>query len=462
MAKNRLILVLVLLITFLAWSATATIQIVATPDIGNAPLDVSFSFTNDGAEQFIAYAWDLNGDSAIESTAAAPVYRYLEDGTYPITLTATVTEGQTMTASSEVTVRKGILVAVTALPSSGVAPLTVQFTVAATGQEPMSYAWDFNADGIIDTTQQNPVKTFETAGEYNINLKIMDAVGNSASKNVPVVVTKFDSALNLTSYFPTELAIGENSVTFLVENGGTNTIRTISARIVGIGIQHVSSTSIDSLSAGDQDSITVRMNVLQSGILKPTIKILDKSFPVTFTVAQQTQYNKEELQAKYQELKTKLQEQEATYTTKKSEGYLVTEIFDSIKSAKSILQSTQQQLLTSRLGEAQVNMNLAESSLTDIERSLKESQKPKQTVMGWLKENIIMIVAILTGLGTIGGFIGVWASKAKSQAARLGESIKHKFAKKPAEAKAEEKKEEAKAEEKPAEEKKKKKSKKEN
>lgn len=61
--------------------------------------------------------------------------------------------------------------------NSGGLPLTVNFSSAGTldpdGQV-LSYAWDFNGDGLIDSTLPNPTYTFTTAGTYSVQLTVTD------------------------------------------------------------------------------------------------------------------------------------------------------------------------------------------------------------------------------------------------------------------------------------------------
>lgn len=49
----------------------------------------------------------------------------------------------------------------------------VQFIdITSGGMPPYTYAWDFNADGITDSTEQNPEWTFEECGRYNVTLTV--------------------------------------------------------------------------------------------------------------------------------------------------------------------------------------------------------------------------------------------------------------------------------------------------
>ncbi|AKB29120.1 cell surface protein [Methanosarcina siciliae T4/M] len=77
--------------------------------------------------------------------------------------------------------------AFTASPTSGDAPLTVQFTDESTGS-PTSWAWDFENDGIIDSTNQNPSFTYTSAGNYTVNLTVANAGGSDSEVKTDYIV----------------------------------------------------------------------------------------------------------------------------------------------------------------------------------------------------------------------------------------------------------------------------------
>jgi hypothetical protein len=72
----------------------------------------------------------------------------------------------------------------------GLAPLTVSFSSEASDPEgqPLTYEWDFDADGAIDSNDPNPTFTFTENGVYNATLQVTDKFGKSASDYVVVVV----------------------------------------------------------------------------------------------------------------------------------------------------------------------------------------------------------------------------------------------------------------------------------
>jgi PKD repeat protein len=74
----------------------------------------------------------------------------------------------------------------TATPTSGNAPLPVQFTDTSTGA-PTSWAWDFG-DGSTSTAR-NPSHTYTTAGTYTVTLVATNAGGPGAPKTAQVTVT---------------------------------------------------------------------------------------------------------------------------------------------------------------------------------------------------------------------------------------------------------------------------------
>jgi PKD repeat protein len=74
----------------------------------------------------------------------------------------------------------------TASPTSGQAPLSVQFTDTSTGS-PTTWAWDFG-DGATSTAQ-NPQHTYAAAGTYTASLTASNAGGSSAPATTSITVT---------------------------------------------------------------------------------------------------------------------------------------------------------------------------------------------------------------------------------------------------------------------------------
>jgi cytochrome c len=85
---------------------------------------------------------------------------------------------------------------------NGTTPLTVRFSSAGTTDpdgDPLSYAWDFDADGKVDSRKADPTHTYRDNGVYEATLKVTDRTGRSASASVPIVVGNKAPVVTLTT-----------------------------------------------------------------------------------------------------------------------------------------------------------------------------------------------------------------------------------------------------------------------
>ncbi|NCD34685.1 MAG: PKD domain-containing protein [Spartobacteria bacterium] len=71
-------------------------------------------------------------------------------------------------------------------PERGNAPLNVQFTDTSGGQV-SSWEWDFDNDGEVDSTLQNPANTYGSAGLYSVKLTVAGAEGSSTLVKTNVI-----------------------------------------------------------------------------------------------------------------------------------------------------------------------------------------------------------------------------------------------------------------------------------
>lgn len=65
------------------------------------------------------------------------------------------------------------------------------FTDKSTG-ESLTYEWDFDGDGEVDSMEQNPTYTFDTAGAYNVKLTVTDAEGTTSEYLSEIVISLKD------------------------------------------------------------------------------------------------------------------------------------------------------------------------------------------------------------------------------------------------------------------------------
>ena len=186
-------------------SATIDIVVTATdmppvaraegaPLSGTAPLEVQFTGSNSSDDLgIVTYSWEF-ADQGATDTTADPIYTFTTPGNYEVLLTVTDTNGQTgtdtilVTVSAEAENLPPVAVA-QAAPTSGSAPLEVQFTGSNSYDDTaiVSYFWDF-MDGLSTATEPDPIITFATTGTYNITLTVTDADGLTDTATVSVVV----------------------------------------------------------------------------------------------------------------------------------------------------------------------------------------------------------------------------------------------------------------------------------
>ena len=162
-----------------------------TPGVGTAPLTVTFTDTSvAGSGTITSWAWDFGDGNT--STLQNPTHTYTAAGSYTVTLSVTDSN-----ALSDGALPQSVVVSAagvgpsasgTAVPSSGVAPLTVNFTdTSVAGTSPINFwYWDFD-DGFSDVTQ-NPSHTFTVPGTYAVQLSVGDSAGGFDT-SAPIVVT---------------------------------------------------------------------------------------------------------------------------------------------------------------------------------------------------------------------------------------------------------------------------------
>lgn len=98
----------------------------------------------------------------------------------------------------------------------------IQFIDASTGN-PTSWSWDFDNDGTIDSNEQNPIWSYDTAGSYSVSLTVSDGLRNSttisSSKNkrnrMSNTETKIDY-ITVDTALP-EISLSQNSLHFDID-----------------------------------------------------------------------------------------------------------------------------------------------------------------------------------------------------------------------------------------------------
>jgi parallel beta-helix repeat protein len=162
---------------------------IGAPTSGVAPLEVTF--TDQSTGDVTSWAWDFDNNGVIDSTAQNPIYVYATAGAYTVSLTVTGPGGtDTKTKVDYINVSPSSTAPVadfSGSPRSAVdPPLTVAFADESTGSV-TSWEWDFDNDGIVDSTDQNPSYTYSVAGRYTVKLTVTGPGGSDSETKTDYV-----------------------------------------------------------------------------------------------------------------------------------------------------------------------------------------------------------------------------------------------------------------------------------
>jgi len=175
---------IVLVLSTLVGCGTAVPQakFIATPANGHPPLDVQFTDKSTG--NISSWEWDFNGDGVVDSTLQNANYTYENPGNYTVSLTVIGPKGNdTELKKDYIQVTRCPYFAdftIESIPgncqvqgnsTSCTGTTKVQFIDKSTGNV-TAWAWDFNNDGTIDSTEQNPTHTYTTNGNYTVTLTV--------------------------------------------------------------------------------------------------------------------------------------------------------------------------------------------------------------------------------------------------------------------------------------------------
>ncbi len=117
--------------------------------------------------------------------------------------------------------------------------VSVQFSnLTAGGVAPLTYAWDFQNDGTVDSAEPEPRHTYAGPGTYTVSLSVQDAVGNSNTRVKTNYLTILSSAAatvatadgQVSIQFPAGAVAGTPVLT--IDNSGTCVISDIPEGLV--------------------------------------------------------------------------------------------------------------------------------------------------------------------------------------------------------------------------------------
>ena len=179
-----------------------------------------------------------NSTEIILSSVQNPTITFPYAGNYSVMLNASNSAGSNKTALYQsghwVNISPASPVAAfSGVPTSGLVPLTVKFTDASTNS-PTSWQWDFGDGDSTNSTDQNPVHTYNTAGPFNVNLTATNTYGSGYEYKASYITTYWPvtssfslfnaagTAPHTTYLYDTSTNLTPGPVTYLTDFGDGN------------------------------------------------------------------------------------------------------------------------------------------------------------------------------------------------------------------------------------------------
>lgn len=190
----------------------------ASPSAGPVPLAVAFTGLASGGTAPYTYAWRF-GDGG-SSSSQDPANTFRSAGAYLVRLWVNDSASHSATAQVTVTATAppALSASASASPTSGFAPLGVQFSGAGSGgQQPYTFAWNFG-DG-THALSQNPYHTYTTAGTYSAELWVNDSASGSSHATTTVTALQV-SPLSVTVTASPTSGVAPLSVGFTASASG--------------------------------------------------------------------------------------------------------------------------------------------------------------------------------------------------------------------------------------------------
>jgi S-layer protein (TIGR01567 family) len=244
---------LMLICSGICAAANVTADFSADVYSGEEPLTVQFTDTSTG--NVTSWSWDFDDGTSSNETNPTNIF---SAGNYTVSLTVSDgNETNTTTDYISVTAAAALIypeAAFSTNKTSGDAPLTVKFTDES--KNATSWSWDFD-DG-NNSTNKNPVHTYDSAGDYTVTLEVSNANGtdtetktisvsapsnpdpvadfetNVTEGSVPLVVLFNDTSSDATSW------------SWDFGDGNTSTSQNVTHTFDSIGTYNVSLTATNS------------------------------------------------------------------------------------------------------------------------------------------------------------------------------------------------------------------------
>jgi len=146
-------------------------------------------FTDISSGNPIFWEWDFENDGTIDSYEQNPSWIYNNSGTYTVSLIASDANYSSIMLKQDYIVIYSTEADFSADSNNGHTPLVVNFSDLSSGN-PISWEWDFENDGTIDSYEQNPTYSYTDAGVYSVSLTVNDLSTTSSITMNDLIIVK--------------------------------------------------------------------------------------------------------------------------------------------------------------------------------------------------------------------------------------------------------------------------------
>jgi len=155
----------------------------ASPTAGSTPLTVQFTDTSDaGSSPITSWFWTF-GDGTSDSRQN-PTHVYTQAGTYSVSLSVTTEVGVSpiVTEMDFIEVEELPVADFSASPTTGAAPLNVNFTDLSTGGSDTIVEWLWDFGDSTSSTLPSPSHRYASDGVYDVSLTVTTSSGNTNTR----------------------------------------------------------------------------------------------------------------------------------------------------------------------------------------------------------------------------------------------------------------------------------------
>ena len=268
---------------------------------------------------------------------------------------------------------------------------------------------------LYDTTQ--PYTFMFSSTNSAVTAETDDTIKVNVRQQAP------EQILLLERVVPKNLSIGVQQVNLLIKNGFVADIKEVSAEITGQGVRTIQAIPILSLPPLEKDYVFVTVNATESGTHDIIIKIsaiMPEGKIVVSNIEQFTieapqeisggdssaePLNASALSVQLAQYREQFRQYDSEYLDKKARGFIVAEVYDTLKDTKDSLDDAQISLSEKRLNEAQKHLFRAQLGLEDVKIGLQNARRVQKNLADRIKDNALLITAVFAAIAAVVGLI---------------------------------------------------------